>query len=246
MTPTTREEFKEYCLRALGHPVIQINVSEEQVDDRVDEALRFYTDYHFDASEKTYLKQTLTQTDIDNGYLTLPENIFGAVSVFNPGGSTSIASSLFDVRYQIALNDLYSMTSVSLVPFYLTMQKLQLMEQILIGQPLIRYTRHRNRLHIDIAKDKLRVGDILVVEAYEIIDPDQFQDVWKDRWLYKYCTQLIKRQWGNNTKKFGNMQLPGGITFSGQQTYTEAENEINKMEEEMVLNFSLPVLDFIG
>jgi hypothetical protein len=188
----------------------------------------------------------LTQTDIDNKYVTLPENIFGAVSIFNPGGSTSIASNMFDVRYQIALNDLYTMTNTSLVPYFLTMQHLQLMEQLLVGQPLIRYSRHRNRLHIDIAEHRLVEGHTLVVEAYEVIDPDEFQDVWKDSWLLKYCTQLIKRQWGTNMKKFSGMQLPGGIGFSGQQIYDEADQKIEKMEEEMISHFSLPVLDFIG
>ena len=78
-TPTTKEEFKQYCLRKLGAPVIEINVDDDQVDDRIDEALRYYWDYHFDGSDKIYYKHQITQTDIANKYIILPENIIGAV-----------------------------------------------------------------------------------------------------------------------------------------------------------------------
>ena len=139
--PTSRESFKEYCLRKLGKPVIEINVSDEQVDDRVDEALLYYMDYHFDGSDKIYYKHLITETDRANKYITLPENIIGAVSIF-PLGDPSISSNdLFNIQYQIALNDLYTLTSVSLVPYYMTMEHLALIQEILVGRQPIRYTR---------------------------------------------------------------------------------------------------------
>lgn len=243
--PSTREQFKNYCLRSLGHPVIEINVSEEQVDDRVDEALKYYADYHFDATERIYFKHVLTQDDVTNKYIILPENIIGAVDIFSiSSGMTS--GNMFDVRYQIALNDLYNLTSVSMVPYFMTMQHLQLIEQLLIGKAPIRYSRHRNRLHIDIAKEKLIVGQFLIVDAYEIIDPSEFSDVWSDRWLFRYCTALIKKQWGNNLKKFDGMEMPGGIKFNGQKIFNEADQEINQMEKEVILNYSPLLLDMIS
>lgn len=244
--PTTRDQFKQYCLRKLGAPVIEINVDDDQVDDRIDEALRYYWDYHFDGSEKAYYKHQVTDEDKANKYITLPENIIGAVSIFNIGDPSMRASDIFNIRYQIALNDLYTLTSVSLVPYYMAMQHLGTITDLLVGKQPIRYSRHKNKLFIDMDWTKLNTGEYLIVEAYEIVDPTTYTDVWGDRWLSTYATALIKRQWGNNLKKFTGMQLPGGIQFNGQQIYDEANEEIAMLEKDMVTNLSLPVMDMIG
>lgn len=244
--PTSRQEFKQYCLRTLGYPVIEINVDDDQVEDRIDEALKYYGDYHFDATEKTYYKHQVTNQDKINKYITMPDNIIGAVSIFSIGDPSVRSDDLFNIRYQIALNDLYTLTSVSLVPYFMVMQHLAVIQDLLVGRQPIRYTRHRNRLHVDMDWNTLNTGEFLLVEAYQVIDPEVFTDVWGDRWLARYCTALIKRQWGNNLKKYSGMQMPGGITFNGQQIYEEAMEEIKAMEEEMIINYSLPVMDMIG
>ena len=244
--PSSRVEFKEYCLRKLGKPVIEINVDDDQVDDRIDEALKFYWDYHYDGSERIYYKYQITETDKVNKYITLPENIIGAVSIFNIGDPAVRADDLFNIRYQIALNDLYTLTSVSLVPYYLVMQHLGVIQEILVGKQPIRYQRHQDRLYVDMDWNTLTVGSYIIVDAYGIIDPDIWTDAWGDRFLAKYATALIKRQWGNNLKKFTGMQLPGGIQFSGQQIYDEANEEIQALEKDMVFNLSLPAMDMVG
>jgi hypothetical protein len=245
-TPTTKAEFKEYCLRKLGKPVIEINVDDDQVDDRIDEALRYYYDYHFDGSDKTYYKHAVTQTDVDNKYITLPENIIGAVSVFSIGDPSVRADDLFNIRYQIALNDLYTLTNVSVVPYYMVMEHLALLTEMLVGKVPIRYARHKDRLYIDTDWGNLRVGSFLLVEAYEIVDPAVYTDAWNDRWLQNYAAALIKRQWGSNLTKFTGMNLPGGVQFNGEKIYNDAVDEITKMEQEMISGYSLPVLDMIG
>lgn len=244
--PTTRTEFKEYCLRALGKPVIDINVADEQAEDRIDQALRFYYDYHFDGTEKSYYKHQITQTDIDNQYIDLPENIIGVVKLFPIGDPATSSGDIFNIRYQIALNDLYTLVNVGLVNYYMTMEHLSLVQEMLVGKTPIRYNRHRNRLHIDKDKQSLRVGEYLLIEAYEVVDPDTYTDVWSDRWLQHYTSQLIKRQWGSNLTKFEGLQLPGGVTFNGAKLYDDAQAEIQKLEEEMINNYSLPVMDMIG
>lgn len=244
--PSTRAEFKEYCLRELGKPVIEINVDDDQVEDRIDQALRYYWDYHFDGSEMTYYKHQVTQTDKDNKYITLPENIIGAVNIFSIGDPSIRADDIFNIRYQIALNDLYTLTSVSLVPYYMAMQHLATMTELLVGMQPIRYSRHKDRLYIDMDWTKLNNGEYIVVQAYEVVDPTTYSDVWGDRWLFLYCTALIKKQWGNNLKKYTGMQLPGGVTFNGQQIYQEAVEEIKDLETEMVTNLSLPAMHMIG
>lgn len=243
--PTTRSEFKEYCLRKLGKPVIEINVDDDQVEDRIDESLKYYYDYHFDGSEKVYYKHIITSTDVTNKYITLPENIIGAVRIFNIG-DPMVTNNLFDIRYQIALNDLYTLTSVSMVPYYMAFQHIQLLEQLLVGQQPIRYNRHTNRLYVDMDWNKVTVGYYLVVEGYEVIDPATYSDAWGDRWLQEYCTEKIKYQWGTNLSKFNGLQLPGGVTFNGQTIKQEADAAIAQLEKEMISSYSLPVMDMMG
>lgn len=245
--PTTRSEFKTYCLRKLGAPVIEINVDDDQVEDRIDESLHYYWDYHFDGAEKEYYKHQITQQDVDNKYITLPENIIGAVKIF-PFSNTLVSPSdyMFDVRYQIALNDLYSISSETLVPYYQNMQHLSLISEILIGEAPIRYNRHMNRLMIDTDWKRLGVGKYIIVEAYKIIDPTTYPDVWKDRWLQRYATAQIKLQWGANLTKFSGMVLPGGVQFNGERILSDAQAEIEKLEEQMSSSYSLPALDMMG
>jgi len=222
--PTSRSTFKEYCLRKLGKPVIEINVDDDQVEDRIDEALKYYWDYHFD---------------------TLPENIIGAVRIFNIG-DPMVTNNLFDIRYQIALNDLYTLTSVSMIPYYMMFQHIQLLEQMLVGQQPIRYNRHMNRMFVDMDWNKVNAGNYLIVEAYQVVDPDVYTDVWGDRWLSLYTSALIKKQWGSNLTKFSGLQLPGGVQFNGDKIYNDAVNEIEAMEKEMSSSYSLPAFDMIG
>jgi len=243
--PASRSDFKEYCLRSLGKPVIEINVDDDQVEDRIDEALRYYWDYHFDGTERIYYKHQITNQNISDKYVILPENIIGAVRIFNIG-DPMVTNNLFDIRYQIALNDLYTLTSVSMIPYYMMFQHVQLLEQMLVGQQPIRYNRHNDRLFVDMDWGKVNAGNYLIVEAYQVLDPDIYTDAWGDRWLSQYTTALIKRQWGSNLTKFTGLQLPGGVQFNGNKIYDDAVAEIEAMEKEMSSSYSLPAFDMIG
>lgn len=243
--PTSRDEFKEYCLRKLGKPVIEINVDDDQVDDRVDEALRYYWDYHFDGSDKEYYKYQITDTDKANGYITLPENIIGAVSIFDISGMVG-AGDIWNINYQIALNDLYALSSFQLLPYYMMRTQLENIQQMLVGKKPIRYNRNKNRLYVDMNWDIVNTGSWLIVEAYSIVDPELFQDVWGDRWLQRYASCLIKQQWGTNLTKFTGMKLPGGLEFNGQKMYDDSTTERAELEKEMIYSYSLPASDMIG
>ena len=62
-----RDDFKDYCLRRLGAPVLEINVSHEQIEDLIDDGIQMYQERHFDGVERMYLKYKITQDDIDRG-----------------------------------------------------------------------------------------------------------------------------------------------------------------------------------
>jgi len=245
-TPTSRQDLIDYCLRNLGHPVIEINVDDDQIEDRIDEAFQFYREYHFDAIEKVYLKHQLTANNISNQYVELNENIVGVERVL-PFSNKSTGINIFDIRYQILINDLYSLMSTDLIYYTQVRQQLELINQTLVGVKPVRFNRHTDRLYIDMNWDgDVYENDWLIIEGWRILDPDTYTDVYNDMWLKKYATALIKRQWGINLKKFEGVQLPGGVTLNGQQIYDEAIAEIKAIEDDVQSRFELPVDFFTG
>lgn len=305
---TNRQQYIDYCKRKLGHPVIEINVDDDQVDDRVDEALEFWWDYHFDGSEKLYLKHQITDQDLARKYLLIPDKIIGVTGVL-PFDDSASSVNMFDLRYQLRLHDLYDFTSVSYVSYEITMQHLRTLNLLFSGTPQFRFHRHRNRLMLDInwAQDVHR-GTYVILECYGKIDPDRHDlsgtvgiqagsnvvtgsgttfdrsfiqddeifistangdvavtvagitsnaamntyttfsttetgltayqlgnaDVWNDRVLKDLGVALIKKQWGSNLKKFGNVMMPGGVVLNGQIIFDEGDRELEKLKAEFL------------
>lgn len=244
--PYNRQTFKEYCLRKLGAPVIQINVSDEQVEDRIDEAFAFFSDYHYNGSEHVYLKHQITQEDIDNGYVTVPERLLGVTRIFDLSSSISSGTGMFNVTYQFVLNNLQDLTGYSIQNYYMTMQSLRFIQEWLVGWPMIRYNRLTNRVFLDMTVSKLTPGNYLIFEAYDIIDQEVYEDLWADRWFQNYATALIQEQWGRNLTKFVGMQLVGGVQFNGEQILADAMNTRQAMEQEAKNSLQPLVYNFTG
>jgi hypothetical protein len=308
--PTTRTEFKDYCLRRLGFPVIQINVDDDQVEDRIDEALQFWSDYHYDGTEKMFMKHRITQQDIDRGWIYCPDAVIFVTGVF-PFDDSNSSINMFDLRYQLRLHDLYDFTSVSYVSYEITMQHIRTLNLLFSGTPQFRFNRHQNRLHLDVDWSRdFKEGQYVIVDCYRRLQPETItlsgtveanttsntligtstvfdqeilekdfinidntskqvlkiisptellidsphssnasgititksgnSDVWNDRFLKKYTAALIKRQWGSNLKKFGGIQMPGGVTLNGKEIYDEAIEEIKDLEDSLINTNVLP------
>jgi len=244
--PASREELKQFCLRRLGAPLLEINVADEQIEDCIEIAFSYYYDYHYDATEKIYLAHQVTDEDKVNKYIQIPDEIIGITSILDVGDSYS-TNNLFNLRYQISLNDLYSFNTGPFAPYYMAFQNVALAEELFVGKQSLRFNRHINKLYIDMSWDtKVTAGEYIIIEGYKRIDPDTYTDMYNDRWLQRYCTAQIKKQWGENLKKFEGISMPGGITFNGQKIWDEALDELNQLETEMISSYSLPVLDMVG
>lgn len=316
MAITSRQNLIDYCLRKLGHPVIEINIDDDQLEDRIDEAFQFYRDFHYDSTEMVYYKAqvtpslvhisginaasfatgetitgsssgatarvyanvsanefnvyqvsgtftasetvtgsasgtTATLTSItlgsyDNKYITLSDSIIGVSKILQISNKSN-SSSMFDVRYQLMLNNIQSLTNTDIVYYSQLKTHLQLINDLMTGQKPIHFNRHMNRLYIDMdwAAD-VQIGDYIIVECYRILDADTYTDVYNDYFLKKYATALIKQQWGANLKKFEGVQLPGGVTMNGQKIFDEATEELKVLVEEVEKTYQLPVDFFTG
>jgi hypothetical protein len=238
--PNSRSTLQDYCLRNLGAPVIEINVDEDQIEDRTDDALQFYQEFHSDGVIREYLKHELTATDITNSYITVADSVTSIVRMLKINASSG--STLFDMGYHMRMNDIFMLQGLStqLQSYEQSQQKLSLIDHTLNTEEHIRFSRHMNRVHMDEGYGDLVAGEFIVLEVYSIIDPGTYADVYNDLYLKKYLTALIKRQWGANMMKFDGFQLPGGITMNGRQMFDDAIEEINGLEEECRLMWAMP------
>jgi hypothetical protein len=317
MAVSSRESLKQYALRALGAPVLEINVDDDQLEDRLDEALDYWRLYHYEGIEQIYLKQqiraseanlvsggldfniaeritgntsgataevvrestrvstdtlllvknvvgtftanetitgsdghtatlsSLTLREYDNRYIEVPDYVWGVTKILSAGQASS-SKNIFDLQYQLRLNDLYDLTSTSLIYYKTVMSHLALLDLELNGHQGFRFNRMSNRLYLDAnwATDFI-LGDYIIVQSYRAMDPTTWTKVWNEPWLKHYVTALFKKQWGVNMKKFGGLQLPGGVTLNGQETYDEAQTEIKELEDELQ-NKSAPLDFFLG
>ncbi len=170
--PTTRAQFKDYCLRRLGFPVIEINVDDDQVDDRIDDALAFFNDYHYDGTEKIFMKHRITAEDINRRWIHCPDAVTFVTNVF-PFDDSNSSINMFDLRYQLRLHDLYDFTSVSYVSYEITMQHIATLSLLFSGKPQFRFNRHQNKLFLDIDWSRDRdVGEYVIIECYRKLIPD--------------------------------------------------------------------------
>ena len=260
-TPSTRETLKQYCLRNLGKPVIDINVDDDQVEDRIDEALQYFAQYHVDGVERMYLKYLVTADDITrmttdasesatensitttykraDNFLVVPSSVISVVNVFPLSDRANL--NMFDVRYQLRLNDLYDFSSTSVVHYQMTMQHLDFLDHILVGEKPMRFNQLSNRLYIDMDWGvDITAGEFLIFEVYRKVDPDTYTDLYDDIYLKRYLTSLIKRQWGQNLSKFSGTAMLGGVTLNGPELFSSAIDEQQRLEEEIRLNYEEP------
>ena len=266
--PSTRETLKQYALRALGKPVIDINVDDDQLEDRLDEAYQYYAQYHYDGIRRTYLKYEYTQADYNRmtvdgsdesitknsvtttwkegqNFLVVPESVVSVINLFPFSNKGNL--NLFDVRYQLRLNDLYDFSSTSVINYDNVLRHLDFLDHILVGEKPLRFNQNDNRLYVDMDwKNDLQIGEYLIIECYRKLDPTTFTDVNDDLFLKRYVTALFKKQWGANLSKFNGVAMLGGVTLNGQQIYSEALSDIEKLETELRTTYELNPALMIG
>ena len=287
-TPSSRSEFKQYCLRQLGAPVLEINLADEQCEDIIDDGIQYFQERHFDGAARMFLKYQITQADIDRGkatakpgsdngsagivtttatapassgistvavdfdwtensnYLQIPPEVLGVTKIFHFDGSNTITNNMFSVKYQLFLNDVYYFNSIELLTYAMTKTKLEDIDFLLNTEKQIRFNVRQERLYLDIDWNSLSIGDYIIIDCWRILDPAQSTKVFNDRFVKRYYTALLKRQWGQNLIKFQGVKLPGGIELNGRQMYDDAQLEIDKISEEMLRSYEMPPLDLIA
>ena len=269
--PITKATFKSYCLRSLGSGVVDINISDDQADDRIDEALQYFAQYHYDGVERMYLKHLVTTAEVTrakenttttgtdtvdssitaswlegNNYIPIPSAVIAVLNVF-PLSGTGTGANMFDARYQLHLNELFDLSSTSVIHYEMMMNNLDLLEHILVGETPIRFNQHQNRLYLDMDWPNEIIADqFLIIECYRKLDPTVYTDVYNDIFIKKYATALIKKQWGANLIKFNGVSMLGGVQMNGETIYTQADEEIKLLEEQLLNGYGLPADMMIG
>ena len=269
--PNSKDGLKEYALRKLGKPVLEINVDDDQVDDLIDDAIQYFHERHGEGIDRVFLKHkllevekttltgiasTTTVTSTQGGipsleyeenanFLPLPDSVIGVNKVFKMD-SSSISDGLFNIKYQIFLNDLYYYGAIDLLNYAQVKSYLETIDYLLNPDTQVRFNKKNSKLYLDIDLKELTENHYLIIDCYRVVDPESETAVYNDHWLKQYTTSLIKKQWGQNLIKFQGVKLPGGLELNGRQIYDDAVAEIEKHEEKLMTEYALPPLDMVG
>lgn len=248
--PHSRDEFKEYCLRKLGEPVINVQVAVEQVDDRIDEALYKFYSRHYDAVEPYLGLVVPTDTDIANGYVVLPSDIVSVTDMYRPSRS----GGLFSFEYRAFINSTFGISgdnTAGLSNWFINQMNISLINQLFFPQRGFAFNQITHKLIVPGGlRDLVNTDGGVIVRGYRKVlgeasteNPTNstVENIWKNNWLQKYATALIKQQWGTNLSKFSGVQLIGGVTLNGDLIKQEASQEIQELEEELKSGYELPV-----
>lgn len=244
---SNRQELKDYALRALGAPLVDIDITDEQADDRIDEAIAFFQEYYFDGIQKMFMKHQITQQNMDDEFITIPDHVWGITRIFPLSNTMSGDLNIFDLQYQLRMNDLRDLTSTSLIYYSQVMTHMSLINFLLTkGQP-VRFNRNTDKLYLDCNwQNTFAVDAWIIIEGYSALDPNESPKFWNNRIFKDYVTALFKRQWAAPLKKFNNITLPGGVVVTGQEMYDEATTEIKEIEDDLINNQSGVLEFFLG
>jgi len=247
---TSRVSLASYALRKLGSGILRINVTDDQVQDCIDDGLQFMAEYHFDGVQRMPMKYTITDLDFTNQYITIPNNVISIIRVLPVNdliGGTQGGDILNDATFQIALNDLVEFGSIDIQSYVLTRNHLKLLQLMLSPEQEFRFNRTVHKLNIDTDwSANLPSGKTIVFECYVVVDPEVNTDLYNDMILKKYVTALIKKQWGVNLSKFKEVKLPGGVVLNGDEILEKGTEEVEKIEKEIQSMRELPVEMLIG
>ena len=251
MTSSCREDLKNYALRKLGAPVLQINVSPDQIEDRIDEALKRFWEFHHEASYVDYVARVLTQDEIDSKTLVLDEWIYQVLGVVMLQNDYSD----FNLEYNAFMQNLGTQFMVfgdgyppggGIGSYTVSQSYLSLIRDFFSREKRVQFNQLHNILRIHSKLDPIQAGDYLVLEVYRFTDPDRYRETWDDQWLKDYTSALIKKQWGQNMLKYSGFTLPSGITLNGRDIYQDALTEIQELDQRLTSEETLPIDFMVG
>jgi hypothetical protein len=250
--PSSRLELKDYCLRRLGFPVIDINVDDDQLEDRIDDALQKYRDYHYDGTTEEYLAVKVTQNMINTQTIQVADSIVGVtrllpVTAGNINSGSKQGFNIFDINYQIRLNDFYNLTSSSYTYYVIARSHLSMLDMIVTGE--VPFTFNKRTSEIKVYMDwegRTNPGEYIVFQAVRVADPECYNKIFDDSWLKEYTTALFKKQWGSNLTKYANYTLPGGLVVNGEKIFEDAAAEILRLEEKLRDTYEEPPQMLVG
>jgi len=181
----------------------------------------------------------------NNNYIQMPPSVIGVNNIFKVRSDT-VYDGLFNIRYQLFLNDLYAFGSIDLLQYAMVQTKLEDITFLLNPNVRYRFNIRQDRLYIDVDWAQINVDDYFVIDCFRILDPEDFTKVYNDQFLKRYFTALCKKQWGQNLIKFQGVQLPGGIQLNGRQIYDDGVKELDEIRAKMSSDYEMPPLDMIG
>lgn len=250
MPLSSYEDLAGYVLRRLGAPVINVEVEDQQLRDRINDAILYYTERHFDGATERVIRVDFTEADEATQSFPLPQDVVNINSIFELSQSGSSSSEEFErLNYLISQSEFFRISTTNgvghdLKNYHVTMEYLALLKRY-FNRPINFRVDRINGL-VRVPSHKILADNFIVMTAIVARTPDNSPNLFDEKWIKDYTTQLVKRQWGENLKKYDGVQMAGGVTVQGQRIWDEAQAEIDKLEDSFSIKYQLPYGMYIG
>lgn len=241
-------DFKKYILRKLGYPLHTIEITDDQLEDCITDAIQRFTERHYDSVIMNCYK--LNIIDSQNSY-QLPEtiktviNVLPSSNVFNNMSSVeNMLIPVFPMPYQ---DYLWKLSDISAIASW--RMSVKTWEDFATNQNVrfdFNYSMHRLNIMGDINNlaNKYPTTSFYLI-VYES-PAEELDDLYNNRWLKDYAVALSKKQWATNLKKYNGAVLAGGAELNHEGLMSDANEEIQKLEEQLEDEFTLPPSFMIG
>lgn len=187
-----------------------------------------------------YVISNLVLGTAEKGYVTIPENVSSILSVAQLPAEDYLSPGTYH-NFGVWTNQLFHYKGSGLATsFYLQQVRKDTLDQINTLQPWVDFNRYMNRAYLNSYDYNANLGNWIVFRVITLIDPEEFPAMYGDTWFLRYCTELIRRQWGENLEKFDEVALLNGVKVNGVKLRELADSRIEKLEEEMFSAYRKP------
>ena len=241
MATQAYSDLKAYILRKLGSPVINIELTDDQLEDCIDDTLMEYHESHYGGSFIKYLAMTLEE---DETAYQLDDEVQEVVSILKSDDITFLWKDddplLISAFYKG--NEHYTFNGHDLVDVEVYRQQFKMFANYFELPIMFDYNTSTKRLHLAVEPD----SDTDVFLKVFATEDDQVATYLTDKWVKAYATAMARLQWGDNLSKYEGANLPGGAQFNYGQIITRAQEDLERLREELEDKYSLPLDPLIG
>jgi len=215
------------------------------------EAVHKFVEYHYSGTSNAWVKQEITPMIKATRTFKVPDYIYTVKEVLGIDNRYFTSNGFGDgdgfSRAGFAFNTAFHTNTMDYLSVYMVDVSMSYFKNILSPPEVFNFNKITREISIDVGNDAMQVGDFIMYRAsIDLSEISGNELLWSNDWLIRYTEALIQEQYGVNTTKYKEVQLPGGHVMNGDEILSDAKDKKEKLIEELYTNYYSPVPIIIG